>query len=228
MNNISEILEKLKKAVIDGNEDAVRSAVGEAIKENFDTVDAIKNGLAKGMDVIGEQFHKFEVFLPEVILAADAMKLGVELLKPHLSDEAKSQLSKSKIVIGTVFGDIHDIGKNLVAAMLEASGFEVYDLGCEVKSAKFVEKAEEVNADIIAMSSLMATSMFYQREVLSILKEDGLREKYWTMVGGGPVTPDWTKEIDADGYGRFADDAVKLAKIFSEKGKDIKPPVILE
>jgi corrinoid protein of di/trimethylamine methyltransferase len=224
----SEILEKLANAVITGDVDEARKVAEEALKANVDPLEAIKNGLAKGMDVIGKKFHNFEVFLPEVMLAADAMKAGIEILRPYLSAESAAKMSKGKVVIGTVFGDIHDIGKNLVAAMLEAAGFEVYDLGTDCPSTKFVEKAEEVKADIIAMSSLMVTSMFYQKEVVDFLKDAGEREKYWVMVGGGPVTPEWAKEIGADGYGRFADDAVEVAKTLIEAGDKVALPVIRE
>ncbi|KUO42453.1 MAG: hypothetical protein APU95_00710 [Hadesarchaea archaeon YNP_N21] len=224
----SEILEKLANAVITGDVDEARKVAEEALKANVDPLEAIKNGLAKGMDVIGKKFHNFEVFLPEVMLAADAMKAGIEILRPYLSAESAAKMSKGKVVIGTVFGDIHDIGKNLVAAMLEAAGFEVYDLGTDCPSTKFVEKAEEVKADIIAMSSLMVTSMFYQKEVVDFLKDAGEREKYWVMVGGGPVTPEWAKEIGAEGYGRFADDAVEVAKTLIEAGDKVALPVIRE
>ncbi len=225
---MSEILDKLAKAVIAGDEEAAKKAAQESIDLKTNPLDAIKIGLAKGMDEVGQKFHKFEVFLPEVILAADAMKAGVAVLKPQLSPDDLKKASLGKVVIGTVFGDIHDIGKNLVAVMLEAGGFEVYDLGSDCASIKFVEKAKEVKADIIAMSSLMVTSMYYQREVLDYLKDSGTRKEHWIMVGGGPVTPEWTGEIGADGYGKFADDAVEIAKILMEKGSEIKKPVLKE
>jgi corrinoid protein of di/trimethylamine methyltransferase len=223
-----EIFEKLAKSVIDGNEDSARKAAQEALDAKVDPLEAIKNGFARGMDVVGKKFHDFEIFLPEVILAADAMKAGIEVLRPRMSAESMAKASRGKVVIGTVFGDIHDIGKNLVAVMLEAGGFEVHDLGTDCPSTKFVEKAKEVKADIIAMSSLMVTSMYYQKEVLDYLKDTGTRDRHWVMVGGGPVTPEWTKEIGADGYGKFADDAVEVAKTLMEKGTEVVRPVIKE
>jgi len=223
-----ETLEKLAKAVMDGDEEAAKKAAQEALDAKLNPVEAIKSGFAKGMDVVGKKFHNFEVFLPEVILAADAMKAGIDVLRPHMSAEFLAEASKGKVVIGTVFGDIHDIGKNLVGVMLEAGGFEVHDLGTDCPSTKFVEKAKEIKADIIAMSSLMVTSMYYQKDVLDYLKDTGTRDKHWIMVGGGPVTPEWTKEIGADGYGKFSDDAVEVAKTLMEKGTEIVRPVIKE
>lgn len=224
----AEIFEKLANAVISGDEEAARKAAQEALDAKVDPLEAIKNGFAKGMDVVGKKFHDFEIFLPEVILAADAMKVGIEVLRPHMTKESMEKSIRGRIVIGTVFGDIHDIGKNLVAVMLEAGGFEVHDLGCDVPSTKFVDRAKEVDADIIAMSSLMVTSMYYQKEVMDYLRDAGARENYWIMVGGGPVTPEWTKEIGADGYGKFADDAVEVARVLMEKGEDISKPVVKE
>lgn len=224
----NQILEKLSKAVIDGSEDEAKKAAQEAIDAKIDPLVAIKNGLAKGIDVVGKKFHKFEIFLPEVILAADAMKAGIGVLRPHMSAESMASAIRGKVVIGTVFGDIHDIGKNLVAVMLEAGGFEIYDLGCDVPSDKFVEKAKEVKADIIAMSSLMVTSMYYQKDVTDFLRDSGQAENYWIMVGGGPVTPEWTKEIEADGYGKFADDAVEVARTLMERGEDLPRPLVKE
>lgn len=222
----SEIFEKLAKSIMEGNEDLARKAALEALEAKIEPLEAIKNGFAKGMEIVGKKFHNFEIFLPEVILAADAMKAGLEVLRPKMSAESMVKAYRGKVVIGTVFGDIHDIGKNLVAVMLEAGGFEVHDLGTDCPSTKFVEKAKEVKADIIAMSSLMVTSMYYQKEVIDYLKDMGERDKYWIMVGGGPVTPEWTKEIGADGYGKFADDAVEVARILIENGKEVVRPVI--
>ena len=224
----SAILDKLAKVVIDGDEEGAKRAAQEVIDAKMNPVDAIKLGLAKGMAAVGKKFHDFEVFLPEVILAADAMKAGINVLRPHMSAESLAQSSKGKVVIATVFGDIHDIGKNLVGVMLEAAGYEVHDLGCDVAPTKFVDKAKEVSANIIAMSSLMVTSMYYQKDVLDYLKDAGTRGKYFIMVGGGPVTPEWTKDIGADGYGKFADDAVTVANILMEKGEEIARPVIKE
>lgn len=222
----NEILEKLAKAVMAGDEDSAKKAAQEAIDAKVDPIDAIKNGLSKGMEVIGKKFADFEVYLPEVMLAADAMKAGIGVLRPHISADRMSESQKGKVVIGTVYGDIHDIGKNLVATMLEVAHYEVHDLGNDVPPKKFLEKAKEVDANIIGMSSLLTPSMYYQKDVIDLLKDMGLREKTWVMVGGSPITPEWTKEIGADGWGRHADDAVEVANLLIDKGKDLAKPVV--
>jgi corrinoid protein of di/trimethylamine methyltransferase len=221
-----EILDRLAKAVMGGDEEAAKKAAQEAIDAKMDPLDAIKNGLSKGMEVIGKKFGNFEVFLPEVMLAADAMKAGIGVLRPYISADKMAEGSKGKVVIGTVYGDIHDIGKNLVATMLEVARYEVYDLGNDIPPKKFLEKAKEVNADIIGMSCLLTPSMYYQKDVIELMKDMGIRDKIWVMVGGAPITPDWTKEIGADGWGRHAEDAVIVANLLMEKGSELAKPVV--
>jgi len=221
-----ELLEKLAKVVIDGDEEAAKKVAEEAIATKINPLIAIKEGLAKGMNVVGKKFHDFEIFLPEILLAAEAMKVAIGVIKPHLTSEEMKRALAGKVVIGTVFGDIHDIGKSLVATMLEVAGFEVTDLGRDVPPKQFIEKAKEINADIIAMSCLLSPSMLYQKDVIDYLKDVGDRDKYWIMVGGAAVTPDWTAEIGADGWGRHAEDGVEVGKILVEKGKDVNRPVI--
>jgi corrinoid protein of di/trimethylamine methyltransferase len=223
---MQEILEKLAKAVMEGDEEAAKRAAQEAINNGIDPIYAIKNGLSRGMEVIGKRFSNFEVFLPEVMLAADAMKAGIEVLKPYISADKLEERSRGKVVIGTVFGDIHDIGKNLVATMLEVAGYEVHDLGNDIPPKRFVDKVREVKADIVAMSCLLTPSMYYQKDVIELLRDAGLRDKVWVMVGGAPITPEWTREIGADGWGRHADDAVVVANLLMEKGKELTRPVV--
>ena len=223
---MQEIWERLAKAVMEGDEKEAKKAAQEAIKAGINPFDAIKNGLSRGMEIIGKKFSNFEVYLPEVMLAADAMKAGIEVLKPYISADELKESSRGKVVIGTVFGDIHDIGKNLVATMLEVAGYEVHDLGNDVPPKKFVDKMREVNADIIAMSCLLTPSMYYQKDVIELLRDAGLRDKVWVMVGGAPITPEWTMEIGADGWGRHADDAVVVANLLMEKGKELTRPVV--
>lgn len=212
-----DILEKLSKAVIDGDEEAAKKFSKNAIEAGISPLKAIKEGLEKGILIIGERFHKFEAFLPEVILAADAMKAGVSILEPMIEAE-KLEYRLGKVVIGTVFGDIHDIGKNIVSTMLSVSGFEVHDLGVDVPAIKFVDKAIETEADIIAMSSLLTPSMHIQRDILAYMKDMEIREKCYAVVGGGSVTPSWAEQIGADGYAKEVDGAVKICKLFmSEK-----------
>jgi len=222
----TELLERLTKVVIDGDEEAAKKAAEEAIAAKINPLIAIKEGLAKGMNVVGKKFHDFEIFLPEVLLAAEAMRAAIGVIKPHLTKEEIKSALAGKVVVGTVFGDIHDIGKNLVATMLEVAGFEVIDLGRDVPVKQFIDKAKEINADIIAMSCLLSPSMIYQKDVIDYLKDIGDRDKCWIMVGGAAVTPEWTAEIGADGWGRHAEDGVEVGKILVEKGKDVNRPVI--
>jgi len=222
-----EILERLSNAIINSDEEAAKKAAVDALKAEIDPMVAITDGLNKGMDVIGERFRKFEIFLPNVMLAADAMKAAVAVLRPHIKPERMTESVRGKVVIGTIFGDVHDIGKNLVAVMLELAGFEVHDLGCDVQPMKFIDKAEEIGANIIAMSSLLTPCMFYHKDVIISLKDMGNREKYWIMVGGGAITPEWAEEIGADGWGRNANDAVEVAKILMKQGREVKRPVVI-
>ena len=212
-----EISEIIIKAVMDGSEDAARKAAEEALKANVEPLDAIKNGFAKGMEIIGKKFSTFEIFLPEVLLAADAVKAGIAVLTPHITAGKMKEILKGKVVIGTVWGDIHDIGKNIVATMLEVAGFAIHDLGGDVRVKDFVRKAEEVKADIIAMSCLLSPSMFYQKDVIDYLKAANTRDKYYIIIGGGPITPEWAVEIGADGWGKYADDGVVICKRFVEE-----------
>ena len=222
-----EILERLSNAIINSDEEAAKKAAVDALKAEIDPMVAITDGLNKGMDVIGERFRKFEIFLPNVMLAADAMKAAVAVLRPHIKPERMTESVRGKVVIATIFGDVHDIGKNLVAVMLELAGFEVHDLGCDVQPMKFIDKAEEIGANIIAMSSLLTPCMFYHKDVIISLKDMGNREKYWIMVGGGAITPEWAEEIGADGWGRNANDAVEVAKILMKQGREVKRPVVI-
>lgn len=220
---IESLVKKLSKAIMDCDEKAARKIAEETIEAKIDLVAVIRNGITEPMKILGEKFRNFEIFLPDVMLAADAAKEAITILKPHIPREEKTDLGK--VVIGTVFGDIHDIGKNIVGTMLGVAGFEVYDIGCDVLVEKFVEKAEEVEADFIAMSCLLTPSMFFQCDVIELLSAKGVREKYWVLVGGGPVTPEWTRKIGADGYGRHADDGVEVAKILI-KGTAVDLPII--
>jgi corrinoid protein of di/trimethylamine methyltransferase len=218
--------DKLMEAVLNGEEEATKKIVQEAMAAEMDPIEVLNKGLSKGMSIVGEKFHNFEIFLPDMLLAADAMKAGVEVLRPHIAPEEMTKSRKGTVVIGTVFGDIHDIGKNLVIAMLEAAGFEVHDIGVDVETKKFVEKAKETKADIIALSCLLTPSMFYQKDVIDRLRDMGIRDNFYIIVGGACITPEWAEEIGADGWGKYATDAVKVSKTLLEKGKEIKKPVI--
>jgi len=160
------------------------------------------------MDKIGEDFENGEAFLPNLMLAGDAAIAALEIILPTLQDDEAAL--KGVIVLGTVFGDLHDIGKNITSAILTANGYRVIDLGVYVAARDFVAAAEKEGADIIATSTLLSTCLPYQRELVNLLKDSGKREKFHVICGGGPVTPEWVEEISADGYGREAPDAVKV------------------
>ncbi|MEM2449734.1 MAG: corrinoid protein [Candidatus Methanomethylicaceae archaeon] len=205
------ILNELAEAVILGDEEKAKNVAKKAIEMGIDPLIAINDGLMKGMRQISEDFNNLKVYLPEVMLAAEAMKAALSILEPKILEKKLTE-EKRKVVIGTIQGDIHDIGKNIVALLLKANGFEVYDLGRDVPVDEFIKKAEEVKADIIAASTLLSTSMPYMEDLIKMLNERNLRDKYIVMVGGGPVTREWAKSIGADGYGEDGEEAVKVAK----------------
>jgi corrinoid protein of di/trimethylamine methyltransferase len=222
-----EIFEKLKQLIIEHDEETIKKVAEEALGAGIHPVDAIKLGLQKGMEVVGEKFKNLEIFLPDVVLAADAMYAALSVLLPRLTADESGKLRRGKVVIGTIFGDIHDIGKNIVAAMLAANGYEIYDLGCDVDPKRFVEKAEEVKADIIAISCLLSPSIYYMEDVVKRLRDLGIRDRYYVIVGGAAVPPEWAGEIEADGWGKYVEDAVQLCNILVEKGKGLEKPVIV-
>ena len=208
----SRILQNLRKAVEEFDAEKAREAAIEAVKSGFDPVKAIEEGLAKGIKTIGDLFEKGEIFLPELIMAAEAMKAGTQILMDEVRKRGLNVKKLGKVVIGTVHGDIHDIGKNIVISMLEASGFKVIDLGVDVPTEKFVAKVKEVKPDILAMSALLTTTMTKMEEVIKALEKENLRGKVKVMVGGAPVSEEWAKKIGADGYGADAMEAVVTAR----------------
>jgi corrinoid protein of di/trimethylamine methyltransferase len=224
-----QIFRKISQTILEGDEVAAKTAAENALDQGIDPVEAIKEGAAKGMEVVGEKFKNFEIFLPQVILAADAMKAIMAVLVPKISEEKRGDVYLGKAVIGTAFGDIHDIGKNLVATTLAVAGFEVEDLGCDVPAKQFIQKADEVSAGIIGISTLLSSSLYYQEDVINYLTDSGKREKYFIIVGGGPVTAEWTTKIKADGYGKYAEDAVELCKklVSDKKTPPLLEPVII-
>lgn len=210
-NRKAAIIERLREAVMNYDVDAVRIAAKEAVDAKIDPVEAIDKGLSSAIKEVGERFHRGECFLPHVIMAADVMTEGSNILQTTLQKEELAKISKGTVVIATVEGDLHDLGKNIVAMMLKANGFEVHDLGKDARSDVVITKAKEVNADIIALSSLMTTTRPYQRELIEELKRLGLRDRFMVIVGGGPVNRGWAEEIGADGYGYNAAEAVQEA-----------------
>lgn len=214
-----QILERLAAAIIDCDADKAKEVAQEALDAGIPALEAIEKGAAKGLEIISAKFSAGEVYLPELTLAGDAMKEVLTVLEKALLAEKANTPVLGKVVIGTVYGDLHDIGKNIVAALLSVNGFEVHDLGINVETKKFIEKAKEVGANIIAASTLLTTSMPYQKDLVQYLQDAGLRDKYYYVVGGGPVTPEWAREIKADGHGRTATDAVEVCKRLVKSGK---------
>jgi corrinoid protein of di/trimethylamine methyltransferase len=207
-----ELFKKMAQSIIDGDSDVARSLAKESIIQKVNPLDAIRKGYVVGVNTVGAAFGSGEAFLPELVMAGEAMKAAVAVLDPEMKKMGTQRTMLGKIVIATVEGDIHEIGKSLVATMLGASGFEVFDLGVDTPSEKIIGKAMEVNADIIAMSALLTTTMVKQKEVIEQLEKGGLRKKVKIMVGGAPVTRDWVNSIGADGFSEDAIGAVKIAK----------------
>jgi len=205
-----EILEKIKNLMVDLEIDRVKEAVQEALNKNIPPLTIIDKALSPAMEIIGEKYEKGEYYLAELVVAGDTFKEVMDILKPYLKKQTLKKLGK--VVIGTVRGDLHEIGKNIVATMLETAGFDVYDLGVDVPPEKFVEKAKEVDADIVALSALLTTTMIEMKNVIDEFKKAGLRDKVKIIVGGAPVTEEYAKKIGADAYGKDAVEAVKICK----------------
>lgn len=209
---MSEIFDELKQAIIDGDEDIAGELSQRIIDESINPVDAVQLGLIKGIEVVGELWKAGEVFLPDVMMSAEAMKVGLGLLEPEIAKLGMSEgESKGKIVLGTVAGDIHDIGKNITGAMFTAAGYKVFDVGTDIKAEDFVSKALEVGADIIGASALLTTTMIGQKEIVDYLIQHNLRDQFKVFVGGGPTSQAYADEIGADGWAESADGAVLLA-----------------
>jgi dimethylamine corrinoid protein len=204
-----EYFRELSEAVVDMDEERTVSASKKALDEGVDAYEAIEKGLSHGMARAGQLFEEEEYFIPELLMCSDAMYAGLDVLKPHLKKTADS---KGKIVIGVIEGDTHDIGKNMVRIMFETGGFDVIDLGRDVPPQRFVDSALEHGADMIALSTLMTTTMDGMGKVVDLLHQGNNRDRIKVMVGGGPISPGFAKRIGADGYAVNAAEAVKVAK----------------
>jgi corrinoid protein of di/trimethylamine methyltransferase len=211
-----DVLKKLQDSILKYDSAAAVSAAKAVIQTKMDPLEAIEKGLVPPIELIGEKFEKMEIYLPELMLAADAMKSALTLLLPMIP--AGSKATKGAVIIGTVQGDVHEIGKNIVSSMLMAGGFNVVDLGVDVKTSVFVDEAKKAGAKIVGASALMSSTIGSQKDLVDYLSSLGIRKKYAVMVGGGPTTDEWAKEIGADGWGENAVSAVKLATKFV-KGK---------
>ncbi len=207
-----EIFSKLTQSLVDGDPDACVEFTKEALAAGLEPMAIIRQGLMPGMRIVGEKFGAGEYFLPDLIIAADGMQQAMALLEPELRARQQAIESPGTVVIGTVKGDIHEIGKSLVGTMLSANGFKVHDLGVDVPTEKFIEKVKETGADILGLSALLTTTMTMQQQVIQALNAAGLRQGVKVMVGGAPVTRSWAEEIGADGYAEDAMSAVTMAK----------------
>ena len=207
--------EQISELVQKGKAKDVKELVANALAEGTAPKDILDNGLLAGMSIIGEKFKRDEVFVPEVLVAARAMNAGVEILKPVMVDAASE--SAGKAVIGTVKGDLHDIGKNLVKIMLEGKGLEIVDLGVDVPPEKFIDAAIEENADVVCCSALLTTTMSVMKDIVALANERGVRDKIIIMVGGAPVTQSFCEKIGADAYTPDAASASDVALSFCQK-----------
>lgn len=203
-------LEEIAKAIVDLNPEKLNELVDAAIKEGVPAGDIVNNGLIAGMNIIGESFKNGDIFVPEVLVAAMAMHECLEKIRPLLSRGDFKHAGT--VIIGTVKGDLHDIGKNLVAMMMEGAGFKVIDLGTDVTPEKFVEAAKEKKPDVVAMSALLTTTMPAMKETIDALKAAGMRESVKVIVGGAPINQDYADQIGADGYSTDASSAVDLLR----------------
>jgi dimethylamine corrinoid protein len=218
MNAIAEanLIEEIVEATVKWDEDRCVALARQAIDQGLDLFKVIQEGYSRGMQIVGDKFATLEYCLPEVMLAANAMNAAMEVLRPYLM-QSQDRDSQGVIVLGVIQGDIHDLGKNIVKIMLRAAGFTVHDLGNDTPVRRFVEKAEEVGADIIAASAILTTTMSYMPDIVAILDELDLRDKYMVMLGGAPVIGEWALEVGADGYGEDAAEAVEVAKRLMRK-----------
>jgi 5-methyltetrahydrofolate--homocysteine methyltransferase len=209
------ILEKIASHLEHGEDEEVRALTAAALEESLDAVTILDQGLIAGMQVVGEQFRTHEIFLPDVLMAAKAMNAGLEVLEPFLG--AADIPNQGTVIIGTVKGDLHDIGKNLVGIMLSGAGFNVIDLGKDVAPERFVDAAAESGASVIGMSALLTTTMPSMKKVVAMVRERGLEGAVRTVIGGAPVTEEYARAIGADGYSFDAANAVECVKRLVER-----------
>lgn len=216
-----EVLDRLKQGVIDYDEEAVKEAAQEALEEGLDAYEAIMDGLSAGMEVVGDLYEKKEYFVPELLMCADAMYIGLDVLRPHIKEESRGEL-KGQVVIGTVQGDVHDVGKNLIKIMFEVAGFTVHDLGRDVPLEKFVEEQLKTDADIVAISAMMTTTMMGMQKAVEMIREHN--PNVAIMLGGAPVTREVADLFGADGYAESAGNAVQEALKMLKNLREMRKP----
>ena len=209
---MEKLLEEIKKTVIAGKHKEIEALVQKAIQEKADLDDLINRALIAAMDVVGDRFAKSEIFVPEMLVSAVSMKKGLDIIKPLLKEDEEQ--TKGKVVLCTVKGDLHDIGKNLVAMMLEGAGLEVIDLGVDVTVEKLIDKVNEIQPQVLGLSALLTTTMPEMENVINLLQDRGIRKKVKVMIGGAPLDADFAERIGADAYGEDAAEAVTIARSF--------------
>lgn len=209
---MEKLFEDIKKTVIAGKHLEIEALVETAVQQKMDLNDLINNALIAAMDVVGDRFSKSEIFVPEMLVSAVTMKKGLNIIKPLLKEN--QQHAKGKVILCTVQGDLHDIGKNLVAMMLEGAGFEVIDLGVDTTVEKVVNKVAEISPQVLGLSALLTTTMPEMENVINVLQTRGMREKVKVMIGGAPVDAEFAEKIGADAYGKDAAEAVTIVRRF--------------
>ena len=209
---MEKLLEEIKKTVIAGKHKEIEALVQKAIQEKADLDDLINRALIAAMDVVGDRFAKSEIFVPEMLVSAVSMKKGLDIIKPLLKEDEEQ--TKGKVILCTVKGDLHDIGKNLVAMMLEGAGLEVIDLGVDVTVEKVIDKVNEIQPQVLGLSALLTTTMPEMENVINLLQDRGIRKKVKVMIGGAPLDADFAERIGADAYGEDAAEAVTIARSF--------------
>ncbi len=212
MPDTKALYTKMEKTVLDGDIDAAAELADESLNQGLDPLEVINKGYLIGLQKVGDLWEKGELFLPEMVQGAEAMKAAMAKLQPALLAKKESVKTLGKVVIGTVHGDIHEIGKSIVGTLLSANGFEVVDLGADTPNEDFINKAKEIDADIIGLSALLTTTMPEQKAIVELIKKEGLADKIKVIVGGAPVSQSWSDEIGANGYAEDAVAAVNLCK----------------
>ncbi|MCK5093471.1 MAG: corrinoid protein, partial [Spirochaetes bacterium] len=214
----SEILGKLKESILIFDVELAEKSAQEAVNNDIDPLKAVEEGLVKGLDIIGEKYENDEIFLPELMMAANTFQTAMQILEPKISEKGQERAKKGIIVLGTVKGDIHKIGKDIVTLLFRTAGYEVHDLGEDVDLFTFIENAKKVNADAIGLSALLTSTLSGQKDVIDALIQEGMWDKYIIMVGGGATTPEWAETIGADLFAESAQAAVRrLTEMIAKK-----------
>ena len=223
--NYEEMLADLHEALLDGEIELTQEETNKALEAGIDPMIIIQEGGTKAMEILGQRFQDGEAYLPELISGARAMQASLAVLLPVMKGEDSDQFQMGKVLMGTIVGDLHDIGKNIVSAMMSVHGFEIVDIGVDAPVKRFLQTAKENDAKIIGCSALLTTSMPYQRQLLQYAVDTGVRDQFYFIIGGGSVTPEWVKEIGADGWSRTAGGAAELCRKLIKSGT---PPPLAE